>query len=103
MYDDNAMNTTATIAPTTAADYLRSAIGVWESEIKELTAEGIRDGSIVSSTNGNGYEQSHWVHDSKRTYLAKNKVGEYQAEIERGRAVAELRKKIDAARSLMGA
>ena len=91
----------ASVTTASAADYLRAAIGCWEGEIKQLTALGIREGSISRSTTGAGYEQYHWCNGSKRSYLAKKKVEQYQAEIDRGREVAELQRKIASAQALM--
>jgi hypothetical protein len=91
----------ARVTTATAADYLRAAIGCWEAEINELTALGIREGSISRSTTGAGYEQYHWCNGSKRSYLVKKNVTQYQAEIDRGREVADLQRKIAAAQALM--
>lgn len=91
----------ATTAIDTATTHLQAAIGVWAAAIDELELQGTRPGSIVTSTNGNGYAQHHWVHDSKRTYVSKQKVSEYQAEIERGRVVTDLQQKIATAQTLM--
>jgi hypothetical protein len=91
----------ASVTTATAADYLRAAIGCWEAEINQLTALGIREGSISRSTTGTGYAQYHWCNGSKRFYLAKKNVEHYQAEINRGREVAELQRKIASAQALM--
>lgn len=93
---------TVATSPTTAADYLRSAIDCWKSEIRRLTALGLREGSIVTSRTGGSYAQHHWCHDSKRLYVSKKNLTQYQEQIDRGRAVDELRRKIDQAQNLIG-
>jgi hypothetical protein len=92
---------TVATSPVTAADYLRSAIDCWESEIRRLTTLGLREGSIVTSRTGGIYVQHHWFHDSKRLYVSKKNLAQYQEQIDRGREVDELHRKINQAQNLI--
>jgi hypothetical protein len=85
----------------TATDHIRSAIATLESEVVALTELGIRDGSIAASKTHLGGDQHHWCNGETRTYIRKKSLGQYQEEIERGREVAGIQRRIELLKGLV--
>lgn len=85
----------------TATDHIRSAIATLELEVIALTERGIREGSIATSKTHRGGEQYHWRNGSKRVYVSKKDLAQYQEEISRGREVAGIQRRIGLLKELV--
>jgi hypothetical protein len=90
--------TTSTL---TATDHIRSAIATLESEVIALTELGIRDGSIAASKTHLGGDQFHWCNGATRTYIRKKSLGRYKEEIERGRELAGIQRRLELLKGLV--
>ncbi len=89
------------ISTLTASDHIRSAIVALESEVTALVELGIREGSISTSKTHLGGDQYHWCNGSKRVYVSKKSLGQYQEEINRGREVAGIQRRIELLKELV--
>jgi hypothetical protein len=85
----------------TATDHIRSAIATLESEVIALTELGIKEGSIVASKTHRGGDQYHWRNGSKRVYVSKKDLAQCQEEIDRGREVAGIQRRIELLKGLV--
>jgi hypothetical protein len=85
----------------TATDHIRSAIITLESEVIALTELGIKDGSIAASKTHRGGDQHHWCNGSKRVYVSKKDLAKCQEEINRGREVAAIQRRIELLKGLV--
>ncbi len=84
----------------TATDYIRSAITILEADAIALSNQGIREGSIASSKTNRGADQHHWCNGSKRVYVSKKNLAQYQEEIDRGREVAGILRRVELLKEL---
>jgi hypothetical protein len=88
-------------ATQTAAHHIRSAIVVLESEVAALNTLGVREGSIIQSPTSHGGIQHHWWHAGKRVYVGKTYLAQYQEEIQRGREVLRITRRIELLQGLI--